>query len=121
MTFQMSNTAYVLRLFDFVLEHFGAGSDVRAARDFLLQWIIKHQIFCPDDPSGNLFVGFFEDFIDAEEVNRDSWGAMELARYIMERRTLFHPQFLDMALHLFSFAQSHFGLARFGNVSIMGE
>ena len=47
---QMSNTAYVLRLFDFVLEEFAAGNEIRLARDFLQQWIIKFQVFCPEDP-----------------------------------------------------------------------
>ena len=66
---KMSNSAYVLRLLDFCVEEFDC-DDLVVARDFLRNWIIKYQIYSGPDPESSLFVGFFEDFIDTDEVNR---------------------------------------------------
>lgn len=115
-----SNTAYPLRLLDLAVEELGA-PELRSARDFLRDWIVRFQVYCPEDPEHNLFVGFFEDFIDSAELNRDSWAAMELARYMLERGEQFHPSYLNMSQHLFDYAVRNFGLQRANNVTIMGE
>jgi hypothetical protein len=70
-----ANLGWILRALDLCVEQLGQ-LQLRPQRDSLVDWIIKHQIYAAPAPHSCMFVGFFEDFVDADEVNiwNDDFG-----------------------------------------------
>jgi hypothetical protein len=83
--------------------------------------MIKFLIPSPVDPAHSLWVGFFEDMVDFEQIDRNSWAPLETAKYLIERKESLDPQWKSHAMQLIAFAIDLFGRSRPGNVTIMGE
>jgi len=118
------NMAMILTLFDLLIEQENKNEFI-PVRDQTLKWVLNYQIpsiFASNQPGDNLFVGFFEDKFDPEEVDRDSWCALELARYlILRRKNSTDPNWLEHVQQLLGWALENYGGTRMGNVTIMGE
>lgn len=89
--------------------------------DKLWAWMLKFQLPAPLDPKQNMWVGFFEDMIDFDQIDRNSWAPLEVARYLIERKETLDPQWQHHTLQLMQFALSLFSQQRPGNVTVMGE
>jgi hypothetical protein len=120
------NSAFPLRLFSALLQ---AGYS-QFARSFqrLLAWVLTVQLqslnvsnhSSPD--YGNQFVNFHEDIEAGDDANRNSWTALELARFLIESRASGAvPDWRERALQLIDFSLKLFGHAQVGNTTIMGE
>lgn len=103
------NMSFVLRLYDVMLKH--GYNEFTAPRGALWQWIKRHQI-----PSaakdGALFAQFFEDH--AAPTNRTAWAPLNLARYLLERRTALDPDWRSDARTLVEFVRRNFTHVEFG-------
>ena len=97
------NVSFILRLYDVLLKH--GYTEFTAPRRVLWQWIKRDQI-----PSagrdGALFAQFFEDH-DAP-ANRTAWAPLNLARYLLERRTALDPDWRRDAGTLIEFVRRTF-------------
>jgi len=111
------NMAYILRLLDSLIAR--GLSQYQAPRDALWSWIKTYQIPAPEGRSENHWIQFFEDM--AEEDNRNSWSALEMARYLIERKASLDPNWKPMAETCIQFAMKHFALQQPGGVVLMGE
>ena len=112
-----SNMVYILRLFDGLLSR--GESQYQGPRDALWQWIKTYQMRSPEAPEQSLWVNFFEDY-DMEN-NRVSWSALELARYLIERKEGLDPEWKTEAELLIQYALRNFSSVRPGGVTLMGE
>jgi hypothetical protein len=112
-----ADMVFVLRLFDALLEN--GYEEYRGPRDALWAWIKTYQIASPEEPERCLWVNFFEDY-DLEN-NRNSWGALETARYLIEKKDALDPDWKADAEKLIRFALEHFSSTRPGGVTLMGE
>lgn len=109
------DTAFFLRLFDGLKDE--GYPEFEGARHLLWDWIKKVQI-----PSalgdGMEFVQFFEDHHN--ETNRTAWGPLNLARYLIERKSAIDPEWRGDAHALIEFVNRTFTHVRYG-VTICGE
>jgi hypothetical protein len=97
------NMTFILRLYDGLLER-GFVEFAKPRRD-LWNWIRRYQI--PSARSdGKLFAQFFEDH--DSPVNRTAWAPLNLARYLLERRTRLDPNWRDDAGTLIAFVRREF-------------
>jgi len=113
------NMIYILRLLDDLIQI--GHKEFQEPRDKLWHWILTYQIPSAEDPQSSLWVGFFEDMIDLEEVNRNSWCPLEVAKYLIEKQEAVDPNWKTHVDQLFQFAFKYFSAQRPGNVTIMGE
>ena len=111
------NMVFILRLFDSLIEQ--GHKRFQAPRAALWSWIKMYQIPAPDAPEANLWVSFFEDY-DLES-NRNSWTALEMARYLIERKEKLDPEWKATAEKLIQFSLKYFSSPRPGGVIVMGE
>ena len=106
---------FFLRLFDGLIAD-GYSQFVKP-RAVIWDWIKKFQI-----PSaigdGMLFVQFFEDHHN--ENNRTAWAPLNLARYLVERKSAIDPDWQSDAKTLIEFVNRTFTHVRYG-VTICGE
>jgi len=113
------NMVYILRLFN-TLADMGIPT-MDQYGDQLWNWILNYQIPSPVNATESLWVGFFEDQIDLDEVDRNSWCPLETARYLIERKDRLDPDWMQHAEQLIVFALDLFSASRTGNVTVMGE
>jgi hypothetical protein len=67
------------------------------------------------------FVNFFEDHTAGQDLNRNSWSVLELARYILEEKDALDSAWLTHAEQLTNFAMSILGYPAPGNTTLIGE
>ena len=107
--------AYILRLFDMLIEH--SHGEFQSPRDRLWFWIKNYQI--PDlAKDGLLWVQFFEDHHELD--NRTAWSPLNLARYLLEKQDAIDPDWKKDVRALIDFTNNHFTSVRNG-VLICGE
>jgi len=103
------NMTYILRLYDVLLSH--GHQEFAEPRAALWDWIKQYQV-----PSaagdGALFAQFFEDH--DTPTNRTAWGPLNLARYLLERRELLDPEWLESSGTLLDFVRRNFTHQEFG-------
>jgi hypothetical protein len=114
-----ADMSFPLRLFDklIVLKH----SEFSTPRDQLWKWIVDFQIHCiegGEKASGNLWAQFFEDY--QVPTNRNSWSAMNLARYLLERKEAIDPLWKEHSKTLIDFVNRTFTSVVCG-VAVCGE
>jgi len=106
---------YILRLFDRLIEL--QHPEFAEARKKLWEWIKTRQI-----PSaagdGMLWVEFFEDH--HSQKNRTAWAPLNMARYLIEKKTAIDPDWEKDARTLIEFVGRNFLSVRFG-VAVSGE
>jgi hypothetical protein len=103
------NMAYILRLYDALLEH--GYKEFAAPRDALWRWIKSYQI--PSASSdGALFTQFFEDH--DTPTNRTAWAPLNLARYLLEKREELDPAWQADSATLIEFVRKNFTHREFG-------
>lgn len=112
-----SNMVYILRLFDALIAR--GYDDYRGPRERLWKWMRDCQIPSPEEQDKCLWVQFFEDY--AIDTNRNSWSALETARYLIERKESLDPNWKADAERLIQFALKHFSSQAPGGVTLMGE
>ena len=97
------NMTYILRLYDGLLDR--GFAEFAAPRRGLWNWIRRNQV-----PSartdGKLFAQFFEDH--DSPVNRTAWAPLNLARYLLERRSRLDPNWREDAGTLIAFVRREF-------------
>jgi hypothetical protein len=110
-----ADMSFALRLFNGLL-HQGYPEFTQPA-SALWSWIVTWQI---PSAAGNgaLWTQFFEDYDRLD--NRNSWSAMNLARYLIEKRDSFDPAWREHAHTLIQFVTKNFTGIRDG-VPICGE
>ena len=115
-----SDMSYILRLFDKLIAH--GYSEFQSPRAALWTWIKTIQIpnatKSAKQNGGSLWVQFFEDY--ALENNRNSWAAMNMARYLVEQRDSLDTSWQPDAKILIDFVLRNFCGIRFG-VFVCGE
>jgi len=103
------NMSFILRLYEALAER--DFSEFRGARERLWSWISEYQL--PSAASdGALFAQFFEDH--DTPTNRSAWAPLNLARYLLERRGLARPSWLEDAGALIEFTRKNFTHREFG-------
>jgi hypothetical protein len=97
------NMTYILRLFDLLTSHgYAEFSEPRRA---LWEWIRNYQI--PSAASnGGLFAQFFEDH--DTPTNRTAWAPLNLARYLMEKKSAVDPDWSGSCGALLDFVRGNF-------------
>jgi hypothetical protein len=114
-----ADMSFPLRLFDKLIEL--KHSEFSAPRDQLWKWILDFQIHCIEGgerASGNLWAQFFEDYQVA--INRNSWSAMNLARYLLERKEAIDPLWKEHSKTLIDFVNRTFTSVVCG-IAVCGE
>lgn len=111
------NMAYILRLFDGLLEK--GYSEFAKPRADLWSWIRDVQIYAPDARARNHWIQFFED--QTVEDNRTSWAPLEMARYLIEQQHELAPNWKTLAEKCIEFALRHFSKWEPGGVTTMCE
>jgi len=110
-----SNQLFTLRLFDKLAEL--GHPEFKAPRERLWAWIKNVQI--PNaSRDGLLWVQFFEDY--AMTTNRNSWAAMNLARYLCEQKEKLDEDWRKDARALIEFVNKRFTSIKSG-VLVCGE
>jgi hypothetical protein len=103
------NMTYILRLYDALLS--SGHTEFSASRESLWNWIKRHQI--PDAMAeGRLFAQFFEDH--DTPTNRTAWAPLNLARYLLDKRSLIHGDWLEDCSILIDFVRRNFTHAEYG-------
>jgi hypothetical protein len=106
---------YILRLFDRLMEF--NHQEFKEPRGKLWDWIKTKQI--PNAASeGYLWVQFFEDHHSPR--NRTAWAPLNMARYLIEKKTALDPDWERDARTLIEFVGRNFLNVRFG-VAVSGE
>jgi hypothetical protein len=97
------NMSFILRLFDKLI---GLGYDeFQNPRGKLWDWILKYQI--PNlKGDGMLWVQFFEDHEELD--NRIAWSALNMARYLIEKKKAIDPEWQTHAKTLIDFVNKNF-------------
>lgn len=109
------NMTFILRLFDKLIEH--GYPEFKPSRDKLWAWIKEYQI--PNlSQDGLLWAQFFEDH--SEPDNRTAWAPLNLARYLIEKKTALDPDWQRDAQALIEFVNHRFITVRDG-VTVCGE
>lgn len=109
------NMSYILRLFDKLLDHNYA--EFNEPRGKLWSWIKNYQL--PNlAKDGLLWVQFFEDH--QEPDNRTAWAPLNLARYLLERKSALDPDWKEDSAALIDFVNRRFISIRNG-IAICGE
>ena len=103
------NMSFILRLYEELIEL--GYSEFRGPRTLLWTWISRHQLASAGS-DGALFAQFFEDH--DTPTNRSAWAPLNLARYLLERRSLAQPSWLDDAALLIDFTRKNFTHREFG-------
>ena len=110
-----ADMAYILRLFDRLIEH--GHAEFREPRRKLWAWIRDYQI--PNlGHGGSLWVQFFEDHQGLD--NRNSWSPNNLARYLLEKKEALDPNWQQHSKMLIEFVIRNFTSIRLG-VPVCGE
>jgi hypothetical protein len=103
------NMTYILRLYDgLIAQGHGEFADPRRS---LFSWI-KNQQIPSAATDGALFAQFFEDH--DTPTNRSAWAPLNLARYLLERRSLLDPDWRADADLLIEFVRRNFTHTEFG-------
>ncbi len=124
--FKSGDSAFPLRLYSALVQ--AGHSQFAPNLSRLWAWVLHVQLeslnaanhSSPD--YGNQFVNFHEDIAAGDDENRNSWTALELARFLIESRStgilpnwrVHVQQLIDYSLRLFSHSQ-------IGNTTLMGE
>lgn len=104
-----SNMVYILRLYDALIAH--GHQEFASPRAQLWSWIARYQI--PGAKTGGqLFVQFFEDH--DTPTNRNAWGPLNLARYLLEEKERLDPEWRNDVASLMTFVRSTFLHQEFG-------
>ena len=117
---------FALRLFRALAAEPAHAAEFAAPAASLWAWIRDFQLPTADarlPPAAGLFVNFFEDkSSQPPETNRNSWAALELARYLAEAREGLDAAWSAHADALFAYALTLFGYpSGVGNATLMGE
>jgi hypothetical protein len=103
------NMSFILRLYEALIElDYG---EFHGPRALLWSWISRYQL-ASAAADGALFAQFFEDH--DTPTNRSAWAPLNLARYLLERRNLAQPSWLDDAALLIDFTRANFTHQEFG-------
>lgn len=113
------NMIFIVRLFDVLISE--GYKEFIDARNTLWNWILNFQIPSKDDPNSSMWVGFFEDIVEWEEVDRNSWCPLETARYLIEKKQSVDNNWMKNVEKLIHFSLNYFSGTRPGNVTVMGE
>jgi hypothetical protein len=109
------NMSYILRLFDKLLDH--SYAEFKESRQELWSWIKNYQM--PNlAKDGLLWVQFFEDH--QEPDNRTAWAPLNLARYLLERKSTLDPDWKEDSAALIDFVNRRFVSIRNG-IAVCGE
>jgi hypothetical protein len=103
------NTAYILRLYDALIER--GFNEFSAPRATLWSWIAGYQLPSAES-DGSLFAQFFEDH--DTPTNRTAWAPLNLARYLLERKELLHRDWRTGCDALIDFVRRTFTHTEFG-------
>jgi hypothetical protein len=114
-----ADMSFPLRLFDqlIALNH----PEFTEPRQKLWNWIVNFQLRCIEGgefSKGNLWAQFFEDY--QVPTNRNSWSALNLARYLLERKDAIDPQWKAHCKTLVDFVNRTFTSVVCG-VAVCGE
>jgi hypothetical protein len=109
------DTAFFLRLFDGLIAL--GYREFESPRQLLWKWVQSYQIPSAQG-EGLLFVQFFEDHHN--ENNRTAWGPLNLAKYLIERKSSVDVTWSSDAKTLIDFVNRTFTHVRYG-VTICGE
>ncbi len=110
-----SDMVYILRLFDQLIAH--GHPEFEQPRQALWNWIKTVQIPNARE-GGRLWVQFFEDY--KNDKNRNSWAALNMARYLVEKRESLDPDWKEDSKSLIDFSVPRFCSVRFGLI-LCGE
>jgi hypothetical protein len=124
--YKNGNSAYPLRLFTALLQAGFQQFENNLAR--LWAWVLDVQLQSLNVSNhsshdyGNQFVNFHEDIEAGDDANRNSWTALELARFLIEcRASGVVADWSDRVLQLMEYSLHLFSHAAVGNTTIMGE
>ena len=110
-----ADMSYILRLFDKLLQH--GYKEFSKPRQKLWDWIVCYQI-----PSvykdGMLWAQFHEDY--QLPRNRNAWSPLNLARYLLEKKSKIDPDWRKHVKVLIEFVEKNFTAIRDG-VIVCGE
>jgi len=107
-------------MFDILIEQYNH-VEFTQTRDNLLAWILNVQIPSPDDPESSHWVNYFEDILETQEVDRNSWTAMRMAHYLLRRKEKTDPNWKNHVAGLLEYSLKYFSKPSIGNVTLMGE
>ena len=97
------NMSFILRLFDGLID---LGYDeFKNPRSDLWSWILKYQLPNAED-DGQLWVQFFEDHEELD--NRTAWSALNMARYLIERKSSVDQHWREHSKALIEFVNNNF-------------
>jgi hypothetical protein len=116
------DSAFPLRLFSALVEAGYAEFAPNFSR--LLSWVLGTQLASLNSSReyGNQFVNFHEDIEAGDDQNRNSWTALELARFLIEHRASgLVPDWRSLVLQLLDYSLQLFSQAQIGNTTTMGE
>jgi hypothetical protein len=124
--FKSGDSAFPLRLFSALVQ---AGySEFAPNLSRLWAWVLHVQLESLNAANhssrdyGNQFVNFHEDIAAGDDENRNSWTALELARFLIESRsTGTIPDWRVRVRQLVDYSLQLFGHSQVGNTTIMGE
>jgi hypothetical protein len=125
--FKSGDSAFPLRLFSALVQ---AGySNFAPNLSRLWAWVVQVQLQSLSAANhssrdyGNQFVNFHEDIDAGDDSNRNSWSALELARFLIESRASGAlPDWYDRVQQLVGFSLELFSHPnQIGNTTIMGE
>ncbi len=103
------NMTYILRLYDALLAQ--GYEEFSAPCESLWKWIKHYQI--PNAAAdGSLFAQFFEDH--DTPTNRTAWAPLNLARYLLEKKTALGPDWCADCAALLEFVRATFTHQEFG-------
>jgi hypothetical protein len=103
------NMSFILRLYEALM---ALGYDeFRGPRELFWAWSSRDQL-ASAAADGALFAQFFEDH--DTPTNRSAWAPLNLARYLVERRDLALPSWLEAAGRLIDFTRKTFTHQEFG-------
>ena len=103
------NTAYILRLYDTLIER--GFDEFSAPRAMLWSWVTGYQLPSAQG-DGSLFAQFFEDH--DTPTNRTAWAPLNLARYLLEKKHLVHRGWRKDCDALIGFVRRTFTHTEFG-------
>ena len=120
------DSAFPLRLFSALVQ--AGHEEFRDNLSRLWSWVVDVQLASLNVSNhsspeyGNQFVNFHEDIEAGDDSNRNSWTALELARFLIESRASGHvPDWRERAVQLVDYSLLLFGHSQVGNTTIMGE
>ncbi len=111
------NIVYILRLFD---EFIALGfEEYLTPRKQLWNWIQTYQLQTPEQLEEKVGIPLIED--ETGENDCPAWVALELARYLIEKKESLYPQWKQEAEILIQFVLRHYTVSQPGGITGTAE